>query len=386
MDLKKFDALRSSRRSFLAGLAALGAATLVPATEAQRGQAPANAQGAGQRGQQAPPPPPTGPAVGRRIDVHQHFASPTYQALLATQPQGSIGLQVSNTFRDYTPARNIEQMDQGGVATAMLSPTAPAAWLGNVEQAKRVARELNEWATAKMVGDYKGRFGLFAVLPMPDVDGCLQEIAYAYDTLKVAGVSFLTSYDNRWLGDKTFDPIFDELNRRNAIVYTHPLEASCCRNPLVNTREGAGGNVSAQTLEYPTDTTRALMNIVASNTATRCPNVKFIFSHAGGTIVSIAQRFLGAQVTQESLGRPTEVNSRLHHVRRFYYDTAGSANPIQLQSLKLLVPVTQIVLGTDFPFGNVPTTVTGVQASGFSDGELQGILRDHALKFLPQFS
>jgi predicted TIM-barrel fold metal-dependent hydrolase len=128
------------------------------------------------------------------------------------------------------------------------------------------------------------------------------------------------------------------------------------------------------------------MNIVASNTATRCPNIRFIFSHAGGTLVSIAQRFLGAQVTAESLARPTEVNSRLHHVRRFYYDTAGSANPIQLQSLKLLVPVSQIVLGTDFPFGNVPTTVTGVQASGFNNPELQGILRDHALKFLPQFS
>src|SRR5437016_13721834 len=106
--------------------------------------------------------------------------------------------------------------------------------------------------------------------------------------------------------------------------------------------------VSAQTLEYPTDTTRIIMSLIVSNTATRCPNIKFIFSHAGGTLVSIAQRFLGNQVTADGLAKPVENNSRLYHVRRFYYDTAGSANPIQIQSLKLLVPTSQIVFGTDF--------------------------------------
>jgi predicted TIM-barrel fold metal-dependent hydrolase len=260
----------------------------------------------------------------------------------------------------------------------MLSPTAPAVWFGDVAEARTAARELNEYATAKMAGEYKGRFGVFATLPMPDVDGTLREIEYAYDTLKVDGVAFLTSYDNKWLGDKTFDPIFDELNRRNAVVYTHPLEAACCRNPLTG--------VSAQTLEYPTDTTRIIMNLIVSNTATRCPNIKFIFSHAGGTLVSIAQRFLGSQVSADGLSKPVEVNSRLHHVRRFYYDTAGSANPVQLQSLKLLVPASQIVFGTDFPFGNVVVTATGVQTSGLSAGELQGVFRDNALKFLPKYA
>src|SRR5207244_354095 len=179
-----------------------------------------------------------------------------------------------------------------------------AVWFGDVQEARTAARELNEYATAKMVGDYKGRFGLFATLPMPDVEGTLREIEYAYDKLKVDGVAFLTSYDNKWLGDKTFDPIFDELNRRNAIIYTHPLEPACCKNPLIG--------VSAQTLEYPTDTTRIIM--------------------------------------------------------------------------KLLVPASQIVFGTDFPFGNVGATVTGVQTSGLTAAELQGVFRDNALKFLPKYA
>jgi predicted TIM-barrel fold metal-dependent hydrolase len=348
-----------SRREFLTGLAALGACTLLPSDS-------------------APAQTPAGSA--RRIDIHQHFVSPDYHALLVSKnaPQGSTIAAVANAFRNYTPARNIEEMDKAGVATAFVSPTAPAAWFGNVEEARRVAREMNEFAAAKMAGTYKGRFGVFATLPMPDVEGTLREIEYAYDTLKLDGVSFMTSYDNKWLGDKTFDPVFDELNRRNAVVYTHPLEASCCKNPLTG--------VSAQTLEYPTDTTRIIMNLIVSNTATRSPNVKFIFSHAGGTLVSIAQRFLGAQVTADGLAKPVEANSRLHHVRRFYYDTAGSANPIQIQSLKLLVPSSQIVFGTDFPFGNVGNTAAGVQSSGLSPAELQSVFRDNALKFLPKYA
>jgi len=331
------------RREFLAGLAAMGATTLLP----QGGL--------------------------RRIDVHQHYSSPAYFDLLVKHNAITV-----NNFRNYTPQRNIDEMDKAGVTTAMLSPTAPAVWFGDAEEARKAARELNEYAAAKMVGDFKGRYGLFATLPMPDVEGTLKEIEYAYDTLKVDGVAFLTSYDNKWLGDKTFDPIFDELNRRNAVVYTHPVEAACCKNPLTG--------VSAQTLEYPTDTTRIIMNLIISNTATRCPNIKFIFSHAGGTLVSIAQRFLGNQVTADGLSKPVEPNTRLHHVRRFYYDTAGSANPIQIQSLKLLVPTSQIVFGTDFPFGNVGAHVSGVQACGLSQAELQGVFHDNAAKFLPKYA
>ena len=331
------------RREFLAGLAAMGATTLLP----QGGL--------------------------RRIDVHQHYSSPAYFDLLVKHNAITV-----NNFRNYTPQRNIDEMDKAGVTTAMLSPTAPAVWFGDAEEARKAARELNEYAAAKMVEDFKGRYGLFATLPMPDVEGTLKEIEYAYDTLKVDGVAFLTSYDNKWLGDKSFDPIFDELNRRNAVVYTHPLEAACCKNPLTG--------VSAQTLEYPTDTTRIIMNLIVSNTATRCPNIKFIFSHAGGTLVSIAQRFLGNQVTADGLSKPVEPNTRLHHVRRFYYDTAGSANPIQIQSLKLLVPTSQIVFGTDFPFGNVGAHVSGVQACGLSQAELQGVFHDNAAKFLPKYA
>jgi len=312
----------------------------------------------------------------RRIDVHQHYVSPDYLALLAKKNAVSPvpGFAI---WKDYSPAKNLDAMDKAGIATAMLSPTAPGVYFGDAEEARKIAREMNEYAAAKMVGAYKGRFGLFAVLPIPDIEGSLREIEYAFDTLKADGVGLLTSYGSKYLGDAAFAPIFDELNRRKAVVYTHPLEASCCLNPVQG--------VTPQTLEYPTDTMRTLMSLVVSGTATRCPNVKFIFSHAGGTLTSVAARFLG-NLDPETLAKPVELNSRLYHVRRFYYDTAGAANAIQMQTLKNLVGSSQIVYGTDFPFFSAPATSTGLDLSGFSGEELRAINRENALKFLPRLS
>jgi predicted TIM-barrel fold metal-dependent hydrolase len=307
-----------------------------------------------------------------RIDVHQHYVSPDYYALL-TKKNAAAPVPGFAIWKDYSPAKNLDAMDKAGIATAMLSPTAPGVYFGDAEEARKVAREMNEYAAAKMVGAYKGRFGLFAVLPIPDIDGTLREIEYAFDTLEADGVGLLTSYGTKYLGDPAFTPIFDELNRRKAVVYTHPVEASCCMNPVQG--------VTPQTLEYPTDTMRTLMSLVVSNTATRCPNVKFIFSHAGGTLTSVATRFLGA-LDPATLAKPAELNSRLYHVRRFFYDTAGAANAIQLQALKNLVGASQIVYGTDFPFVNASATSTGVDQSGFTQEELRGINRENALKFL----
>jgi predicted TIM-barrel fold metal-dependent hydrolase len=343
---------RVGRRQFMTTAVAAGAATLLPTIRSSS---------AGQVVVSSP----------RIIDVHHHYASPSFLASLTAR---KVGNNVDR-FKADSPENHLAEMDKNGVATAMLSQYS-GLWFGDVTQARRDARDLNEWAAAKMVAPYKNRFGLFAALPLPDVEGSLAEIEYAFDSLKADGISLITSYDGKWLGDPSFDPVFEELNRRSAVVFTHPLEPTCCRNPLPG--------VGPTTLEYPTDTTRAIMNLLVSNAATRYPNVRFIFSHAGGTLVSIAQRILGNEVTAEALGKPVEKNSRLYHVRRFHYDTAGSANPVQLQSLKLLVPASQIVFGTDTPLASLSATVVGVRTSGLSADEQRGVYRENLLGILPE--
>jgi 6-methylsalicylate decarboxylase len=100
---------------------------------------------------------------------------------------------------------------------------------------------------------------------------------------------------------------------------------------------------------------------------------------------SLAGRFLGQAASRDSLARPAEPNSRLYHLRRFFYDTAGSANPVQMTSLKMIVPVSQIVFGTDFPFGNSAGTARGLETCGFTAEELRGIDRENAVRMLPKF-
>jgi 6-methylsalicylate decarboxylase len=143
---------RATRRQFIGTLTAGGAGALL-----------AGAVGAAQ----------AQPAVARRIDIHQHFVSPSFLAFLGAKNAVSP-VPGFAAWKDYSPARAVETLDRVGIATAMLSITAPGVHFGDAPEARRLAREMNEFAAAKMVADHKGRFGLFAVLPLPDVPGSLQ--------------------------------------------------------------------------------------------------------------------------------------------------------------------------------------------------------------------
>lgn len=354
------------RREFLAGLAGVGAAALAPTL---RAQAPV--------------------ASARRIDVHHHFASPGW---LKAMRSANV---LPPNWNDWTPARAIEAMDRSGTATAIASITTPGIWFGEGygndrpptgqsggNDARVLARETNEYG-AKLVSDHKGRYGSWAALPMMDADGSLKELEYALDTLKADGIGLLTSYGNRWLGHPMFSPIFQELNRRRAVVYVHPTAAPCCRSLLPN--------ISASTIEYNTDTSRTIVSWITSGNAARFPDVTMIFSHAGGTIPYLIERFIDAEEgggpagIADLLSRPPQPNSKLYHLRRFYYDTAQSTNPVQMQALKQVATAGQIVFGTDYPYTTMVDHVQGLQKVGFTPQELRSVDRDNIARVLPKY-
>ena len=325
----------------MAGLASLGAGALIPAGWAQR-------------------------AKPHRIDIHHHLFPKNYI------DETSKGITPSN----WTPARSIEEMDAGGIATSVLSVSPPGIWYGNVEQSRRLSRVINEYG-ARMVKDYPGRFGLFAALPLPDPEGCLREIAYAYDTLKADGIGLFTSYDNKWLGDAAFAPVLDELNRRKAVIYTHPNNPECCTN--LNTGLGAG------TIEWATDTTRTVASLVFSGTAARFPEIRWIFSHGGGTTPFLLSRF---QVQAQSMkGKEQRLPKGLmYELTKFYYDTAQANHPGALAALLKLVTPAQILYGTDYPYRTAAEENGGLSAQGFAAKDLLAIERENALRLLPRLA
>jgi 6-methylsalicylate decarboxylase len=345
-----------SRRNFLGGLAAAGAGTLV-------GNHPLAAQS----------------GKPRIINVHHHLTGPAYAKFLTDNK--------ARDFPNKSAAEGIEVMDKAGINMAFCSIIGPGIWFGDLEATRRLARECNDYA-AKLVSDYPGRFGIFTTLPLPDIDGSLKEIEYGFETLKADGVYMFTNwggkalYGDKYLGDPALAPIYEELNRRNALVYTHPKDAACCHDILPG--------VNGATIEYPMDTTRTIMSLLASGTAAKYPNVKFIFSHAGGATTGVVGRMAGGSTTylQEggtlAPGAPA-AGDRLKILQRFYYDTAGATNPVTLGALRKMVALSQILFGNDFPFGGAAEQHNLLVKSGvFSAKELAAIDYENPARLLPR--
>jgi predicted TIM-barrel fold metal-dependent hydrolase len=273
----------------------------------------------------------------------------------------------------WTPAKSLDDMDAAGIATSITSPTTPQVGFLPPADAARIARESNEWAR-QLANDHPGRFGMFAMLPMPYIDESLKEIEYVFDTLKADGIGMMTSYGYKWLGYEEFSPVFDELNRRKAVVYTHPTGANCC----VNLVKGVG----EATVEYGADTTRTITNLIFSGASVRYKDVNFIFSHGGGVLTAVAERLRIQMVnTPPYKGRFTR-DMVDHELNRFYYDTAQVSNEETILALAKLVPVSQIVFGTDYPYRTGAEHVAGLNAR-FSGEDLAAIDRGNALRILP---
>jgi len=313
-----------------------------------------------------------GPGTGTpasRIDLHHHAFSPAYVAELDKVNQAPP------IVKNWSVARTLDDMAAAGVASAMLSVTTPQVSFADAANARRIARECNEYQ-ARLAQDHRGRFGSFAMLPMQDADSTLRELEYALDVLKADGIGLLTSYGDKWLGHAQFNPVMDELNRRKAVLYTHPTAANCCR--------GLQPDVPPTVIEFGTDTSRAITQIVFSGTAARCPDLQFIFSHAGGTLPFLTERLLKMPLLDPSLA-PRVPRGVLPELQRFFYDTAWSAHPMALASLTRLVKPSQIVFGSDYPYRSGIDHVKGLADFGFSSAELRAIEHDNALRLLPRW-
>jgi predicted TIM-barrel fold metal-dependent hydrolase len=185
----------------------------------------------------------------------------------------------------------------------------------------------------------------------------------------------LTNYNGRYPGDAAFAPIFEELNRRKAVVYFHP------------TIPGYGRyfpEIPAPTLEFPFDTTRAITSMLYSGTLKKCRNISFIFSHAGGTVPFLAERI--ARLTIRPDFRDAAPDGVLAELARLYYDTALAANLLCFGPLRRLVNVSHILFGSDYPHAGEPTmtaTVKGLADLDLSETERRAIEAGNALNLFP---
>lgn len=304
-----------------------------------------------------------------RIDVHHH---PTPAASITNGRRA-----VPPSMKDWTAGMSLEDMDKNGIQTAVLSLNHPVVvWPSDQAQAIKQAREWNDFMT-RQGRDHPGRFGVFAVLPILHVDASLKEIEYALDVLKADGINMMTNIGDKWLGDPYYFPLFEELNRRKAVIYTHPMAPTCTANMMMP-------EVNDSMIEFATDTSRAIARMLFTGAAHRFPDIKFIFSHAGGTMPYILERYTRHPLTDKKIADAVP-GGVVSYLKRFYYDTAQASHPFAMSSITKLVAVSQLLFGTDFPYRNAEDHVNGLRQCGFSEGDLKAIERDNALRLLPKW-
>lgn len=311
------------------------------------------------------------------VDVHHHyFPPPLMTAMNAWQAKHKLA-PIGRPVAGWSPARSVEEMDRTGIRTAILSlASTKNVWFDVPKnQIAGLSRACNDYA-AGMMRDYPGRFGLFASLPMPDVDASLKEIAYALDTLKADGIGLPTSFGDTWPGDPEFAPVWQELDRRGTMVMFHPYAPNCCMN--------IPRYVPESYIEYPYDTGRAALSLLFSGSLVRYRNVKWAFSHGGGAIPYLAGRIVNQSRTQTRELAQVAPNGVDAELKRLYYETANAAYKPTMDGLLDYVPLSQIMFGTDYPYLTGVQNRDGLEALKLPAATLAAIQYQNAQRLLPR--
>jgi predicted TIM-barrel fold metal-dependent hydrolase len=250
--------------------------------------------------------------------------------------------------------------------------------MGDDARARSLARRCNDLA-AELVYERPERFGAFACLPLPDVDGALAELSYALDVLKLDGVLLFSNARGTYLGDPKFGPLFEELERRQAVVFVRPTASP---DPAAHAL-----GLPDSLIDFVADTSRAVAQLHYSNTFARTPNVKYIFSHAGGTIPYLASRFSIVDA-MHAIGGEAERETAAATFRRLYWDTALSWGDPVLQLLRSVVGIDRVLFGSDFPYLRRDLAIENRRQLGrttaLSDAERAGLLGETAARLLPR--
>ena len=323
----------------------------------------------------------TGPAILQpRIDVHAHFLPAFYRTAAAAagheRPDGMPGLP------DWDAAAAIAMMDRLSIRTAMLSISSPGVHFGDDGAARDLARAVNEEG-ARAARAHPGRFGLFAAVPLPDIDGALAEAAHALDVLNADGIGVETNHHGLYMGDRRLDPLFAELNRRKAVVFMHPTSPTC---PCCQT---FSLGYPRPMLEFMFETTRAVTNLILSGTLARYPDIRLIVPHGGATLPVLADRIVGLMpaLHLENAGPSEDFYKAL---RALYFDLAGMPLPRQLPALLTLADPDRIFYGSDWPFTPLPIVAKLAEAleatALLTESQRKRILHDNALALFPRLA
>jgi len=309
------------------------------------------------------------------VDVHSHLMTKPYLECL--ERHGAL-MEDGFPLPAWSEDGHLAFMDSLGIVTSVLTLSSPYPYFGDIEETKALIRSVNEEGTA-VKQRHPGRFKYCASVPLPDVNASIQETIYALDSLKADGIKLPTNSRGLYLGDPTLDPLMKELNDRKAVVIIHPH-----RPESLPDRVFTSGPIFVY--EYPAETTRAVLNMVAHNIMTRYPEIKFVVPHAGSFLPTAVARLKNSYPLMSAMGLIEQSFDIDANIRNLYYDVAGGPSAEILDLLLTITDQKHILYGSDYSF--VPAKAlekayAGLMSSIDNNERLspykEQILRDNAL-------
>ncbi|MET7508467.1 amidohydrolase family protein [Streptomyces albidoflavus] len=309
------------------------------------------------------------------IDVHAHFVTPSYVRAATeaghTHPDGMPG------YPTWSPGEHLALMDATGIRTSLLSLSSPGTHFGDDRAARALSREMNEYV-AGVVRDHPGRFGHFATLPLPDVEGALTEAAYALDVLGSDGVAVLSNAHGTYLGDERFAPLWEELDRRGALVFVHPTSPRC--------HEAVSAGRPRPMLEFLFDSTRTAADLVLQGVFTRHRAIRWVFTHGAGTLPLLADRIELFRTAFHDSGPATPPVPE--QLRGLWFDMAGTPFPRQIPALDAAFGTGRLLYGSDYcwtPAAAATAQIATVDTAPRPGGDTwRALTTRNALRLLPR--
>jgi predicted TIM-barrel fold metal-dependent hydrolase len=310
------------------------------------------------------------------VDLHHHVIPDFYWEASNENGNAAGGINPPRWSLDGA----IAYLDEAGIDIAVPSISTPGVHFGDDAAARNLASQVNEYL-AGIKHDRPDRFGAFAALPLPDVEGSLDQIAYAFDVLELDGVSMMTNAGGSYLGDSRFDPILAELQRRAAVLFVHPTASP---DPIAHTL-----GLPDSLLDYPVDTSRAIAKLHYSNTFARTPDIKYVFAHAGGAIPYLALRFAIVDEMNVIPGAQ-ERGTFADALPRLYWDTASAFSDAVLHMLRSVTGLGNVVFGTDYPYPRDAISIAGLHqlqnTPELDDRERRAVLGASAARLIPRLA
>jgi 6-methylsalicylate decarboxylase len=313
----------------------------------------------------------------RRIDAHQHVLFDAYLAELETM---GISGSAERAFPEWSKAQMLDNMAEFEIYAVAVSISSPGTYFGDIDFTKRLVRICND-CFAELSGQSENRIASLGLLPLPDTEAACREVAYLYDELGLDGVGLVSHYNDIYIGDPEFEELYQELNRRQAVVFVHPVRPMSAPAMQYSFPSGFVELVAA--------TGRVIANLLATGVMERYPDIKWYLPHSGGIIPSILYRLLKFESLPKFQAQvPKGVRT---YLKRIYYDVAQASEPEILSALMQFADPDKILFGTDYPFAIdrnsvIQDTIDGIEKFEGFDGALrQKVYRGNARALFPRF-